>query len=471
MTVAIADRADITLEAFLRVAWGREPVELAPVAVARIDAAHRAFLVLVESLQRKNPQALIYGVTTAPGDGATTVLSADEQRRRPTRLWTAASFGDPLPERVARGIILARLTTLVAGNAAVRSEVACEVAAMLDGRSLPPVPAEANGGAGEILALGQLFYDLSERLQLEPKERMALINGSPCAAALVADAALSGRRRLDLAERVFVLAAEAIRAPFEAYAEDLEPLWADEHETAALRRIRSLLDPAGAERLPSQAPVSFRILPRMLGQARRAQAEGEAAARTALAAVTDNPVFIPPGERHREGAIESNGSFHNARATAALDGLAFSWADLCQLAQRQCDKVFVHPVTADVLSDEWGLKPVHMVQAGWAEEARALAQPSLLSGATFGQNDVASMSFFAWRKAVRIGRCLDASLAVLAGVATHALQGTRRSIPPALIPLVDEVNRVFPPVEGVRRLGPDFGALADRFTELVFEVD
>ena len=71
---------------------------------------------------------------------------------------------------------------------------------------------------------------------------MALINGSPCAAALVADIALAGQARLALAEGVFALAVEAARAPLEAYSEDLDGLWDDEHETAALRALRALLD-------------------------------------------------------------------------------------------------------------------------------------------------------------------------------------------------------------------------------------
>ena len=88
------------------------------------------------------------------------------------------------PDRVVRAIVLARLANFVDGHAAVRAEVATEVAGML-GSPLPEVPGQGNGGAGEIVALGRLFYDLSARLDLEPKERMALINGSPCAAALV----------------------------------------------------------------------------------------------------------------------------------------------------------------------------------------------------------------------------------------------------------------------------------------------
>ena len=55
------------------------------------------------------------------------------------------------------------------------------------------------------------------------------------------------------------------------------------------------------------------------------------------------------------------------------------------------------------------MKPLHMVATGWAEEARALAGPTLLSLGGFGQNDVPSMGFLAWRRADATGRCLDAA--------------------------------------------------------------
>lgn len=471
MTLSIGRRSDLTLEAFRRVAWGGESIEITAEAMRRMDERHVAFLRLVDVLKKRNPQAVIYGVTTGPGDSGSKVLSPDAEQQRPTRLWTAASFGEPLPERVVRGIIFTRLANLIEGNAGVRASVAGEVAAMLDGPSLPLLPAESNGGSGEILALGHLFYDLSDRLLLEPKERMALINGSPCASALLADATIAGRGRLPLAERVFVLTVEALGAPLEAYADDLESLWNDEHETQALQRIRQLLEGSACPRLGSQAPVSFRILPRMLGQVRRAQAQAEAAAGTALQSVTDNPVFIPPNQRYPDGAILSNGGFHNARATAALDALAFSWADLCQLAQRQSDKLFQHPATAGELDVEWGLKPVHMVETGWAEEARALASPSLLSLGSFGQNDVPAMSFAAWRKAMAIGRCLDASLAVLAAVALEAIEAHGRQPAPPLQPFAHELRSAFPPLQGVRRMGTDFARLAQLFSAQVFDVD
>ena len=468
MSVLVGNRADVSLETVRRVAWEGEGVEIAPAAIAEMDRCHAAFAALVEARVAEDPGALIYGTTTAPGDGAAVPLTPEAQARRPTRLWTAHAFGEPLPERVVRAIILARLSNFVAGHAAVRGGLAQAVAALLDA-PLPAVPAQGSGGSGEIVALGRLFYDLSARMELTPKERMALINGSPCAAALAADLALAGAARLTLAEAVFALVAEAARAPLEAFSADFEGLWDDEHETAALRSLRALLGGGAAERQAHQASVSFRILPRMLGKARRAQAEAERAAAVSLRSVTDNPVFLPPDDARPLGAVLSNGGYHNARAPGAMDGLGIAWADLCQLAQRLTDQLLQHPATAPLLArDEWTMKPLHMVQTGWAEEAREHAGATLLSLGGFGQNDVPAMGFLAWRKADAVGACLDAALAVLAALGAQVLHGAHRPAPPALAALVEQVHATFPPVEQVRALGPDAAAVATAFRRRVF---
>jgi histidine ammonia-lyase len=464
VTVVVATRVDLTLDAFRRVSREGEGVELAPGTRERIDALHETFLAHVRARLAEDPGVLLYGITTAPGDGASLPLTDAARARRPSGVWTGVSFGEPLPERVVRGIVLARLADLLGGHAGVRSQVAVEVAAVLDDEPLPPVPARGNGGAGEVLALGHLFGPLAARLELQGKEAMALINGSPCAAALVADAALAARARTDLAERVLALSVEALCAPLDAYAADLEALWDDAHQTAALRSLRALLAGASGERQVHQAPVSYRVLPRVLGHTREAQAQAERVAATSLRAVTGNPVFVPPDAHPPDGAILSNGGFHDARAAPALDGLAVSWADLCQVAQRHVDKLFQHPTTAPLLAaEEWTVKPLHMVQAGWAEEARALAQPSILGLGGFGQNDLPAPAFASWSKTTAVGTCLDRSLAVLAALASEALHAAGRPAPPALADLLDEVRAAFPPVEVPRPFGGDVERLAEGF--------
>lgn len=109
-----------------------------------------------------------------------------------------------------------------------------------------------------------------------------------------------------------------------------------------------------------------------------------------------------------------------------------------------------------------------MVQNGWAEEARATAAPALLSLGGFGQNDVPALSFLAWRKASAVGSCLDASLAVLAALASQAMHVAAHEPPPNLRALLEEIRSTFPPVDQPRPLGDDCRRLTDVFARRVF---
>src|SRR5581483_9878982 len=209
--VVLTRRTDLDLEVYRRVAWQNEPVELSPEALARIGECRRSFMTLVES----DADLFVYGVTSGYGERARIRLTPDQRKAQaadPPR-WPDAAFGEPAPERVARGIVLARLANFLEGHAAVRPELAQAVAAMLDDAPLPELPLHGHGDAGEIVALSRLFGDLGAHVGLEEKEALALVNGSPCAAALLADAALAGRNRLRLAHDVFALSVEALAAP------------------------------------------------------------------------------------------------------------------------------------------------------------------------------------------------------------------------------------------------------------------
>src|SRR5262249_42522238 len=220
-----------------------------------------------------------------------------------------------------------------------------------------------------------LLGPLMDSIELGDKEGLALINGSPCAAALTADAALAARRRLQLAYDVFAMSVEAFRSPLDSYDEALEGLWDDAFETETLRQLRSRLD-ASRERRPQQGPVAFRILPRMLGQAERAAATAADVAAVSLRSVTDNPVYLPPSREHEDGRVLSTGGYHNAAGPAALHQLALCWADLCQLAERHVERfVFARSPVAD---GEELSRLLMMVAVGYAEEARAAAQPVVL---------------------------------------------------------------------------------------------
>jgi hypothetical protein len=178
------------------------------------------------------------------------------------------------------------------------------------------------------------------------------------------------RRRLSLVEKTFALSAEAIMAPLEAYDPAFEELWGDPYEAGALRQLRSLLRGGAKERRPYQAPVSYRILPRLIGQLRRAIAQAEGIAESSLQSVTDNPVFLAPDEGHPLGRVCSNGGFHNARAYPALDNLAAACADLCALAERHTTKLLDGRYSLLRHSPVWRGRPRRMPVGAWMPQSR-----------------------------------------------------------------------------------------------------
>ncbi|MGH9291453.1 MAG: aromatic amino acid lyase [Acidimicrobiales bacterium] len=480
MTVVVQSRQDFTLENYRRVSIDGESVEIGPGAIRAMDESRRSFMAFLDS----DRTAFIYGTTTGAGEGAKRPIAPEEQRgyavawsRRSRR---GTSFGEErLPDTVVRGIIFARLANYVEGNAKSRPVVAERIAEMLE-RPLAKVPVAGEVGAGEIIPLAHVMSTFRHHdLELEEGEPMALVNGSPCSAALAADTALRAGRRLDLAEQVFALSIEAFRAPLEPYDPVLKDLWRDRYEGMALDALASWLEEAPREgRRPFQAPVSYRILPRVLGQAHRAVATLEEVAEIAISSVTDNPVYVPADSEHPNGRAFSTGGYHNASAYPAIDGVSASWADLCGLAERHTMKlhdgsVSLLPHHLSTSEDDRGATAgLAMMQIGFSEQARHEAARTFLpaseSGGFTGQNDVASPTFFAYSKEGRAAWCLDACLASLAATSSQALFVTERQAPPRLQPLVSVVRELVPPPGRTsdQDLGDSVGALAGAFGEM-----
>src|SRR5215470_16822861 len=442
MTVVVNSRDDFTLANFRRVSYGGES--------ARLGGQAR--------------RALMAGAQDRPAVDA-------PGRDHAARAWPLAPGpslgGGYLDVAVVRGILFARLASLVSGHAGVRPAVAGRVAALLDG-PMPRVPLDGQAGTGEARPMAHVLAGL-RRDDLREGEMEALLGGAPCSAALVADAAIRARHRLRNAEGICALSIEGFRAPLSAYDEDLDGLWGDPHETAALRGLRRYLEDAGtAERRFHQAPVSYRIIPRMLGQVHRAVAAVEKAAMVSLRSVTSDVIYVSDEMGRPAGRAVRGGGFHNGMAYPALNALSAAWADLALVAERQ--------VTALNTAETSGL-PVNLAAPGvsgngtyaygWAanghvEEARAAATPVLLPGAVEEPRaDVLSPVSVAYRRERRAAECLDGVLAILAIVSSQALFVTGRNPAQPLLPVLTFVRSVFPPIDGTgeRELSADGGRL------------
>ena len=309
MTVMVNSRDDFTLANFRRVSYGGEP--------ARLGGQAR--------------RALMAGALDGPAVGS----PSQDHAARAWPLAPGPSLGGGyLDVAVVRGIVFARLASLVSGHAGVRPAVAERVAALLDG-PMPPVPLDGQAGTGERLPMAAVLAGL-RRDDLHPGEQEALLGGAPCSAALAADTAISARHRLEHAEALCALSIEAFCAPLGAYDQALDDLWGDAHETAALRALRRYLTGAGMkDRRFHQAPVSYRIIPRALGQVHRAVAAVEKAAAVSLRSVTSDIVYVSDERGRPFARAVRNGGYHNGMVYPALNALSATWADLALVAERQ----------------------------------------------------------------------------------------------------------------------------------------
>ena len=415
MTVVVNTRDDFTLANFRRVSYDGEPVRLGDGARQALAAAGRR-----QATQEPRSHDSVSGPSRAAGD--------------------ASAGGGDLDERVVRGIVFACLAGWVTGETSVRLATAERVAAVL-GAPLPRMPPGGLAGVGE----------------------------AACAAALAADTALLARHRLEHAEAICALSIEAFGAPLSVYDQALGDLWGDVHETAALAALGRHLDGAGADgRRFHQPPVSYRIIPRVLGQAHRAVAAVEKAAAVSLRTVTSDVVYLDGTAGGQADRELRTGGFYNGMAHPALNGLSAAWADLALVAERQ--------VTALNTAETSGL-PVNLAvpgaarsgtyaygwaASGYVEEARAAATPALLPVVVSDPHaDALAPTLSAYRRQRRAADCLDGVLAILVIVSSQALFVTGRSPAKPLRPLLSFARSVFPPIDGtgVRDLSADGGRL------------
>lgn len=437
----ISSIEDISLDLFDDVTRRNATAELSPQLAEKIDTRRGQFLDYVAG----NRNAHLYGITTRHHVGAKHVLDADGYDEFASRLpASGASFGERLPERLVRGIVISRLADYINGTGCLRSATVARILDLLERPELPKLPLRGNGEPGDIIPLGYLFRELFNG-SLEVGEGMAMINGSPVAAAALADAAVGSRNYAKTLELTFALAAFAVSAPLQHFDEKFESLWNDPFIAETVSNIRGYLEGGeGVEFLAYQAPVSFRSMPRVLGWFRRTQSTVEELASSALRTSSNNPAFVGPDEVPPFGAVLSNGGYHSPYASPALDSLTRSYADVTQMLAALTNQVMEISGGLLSLEPESEVSTLYHVTTGWAEEARAAATVSLISLGNGGQTDTSTLDLLAWRKSNEAAQALEAASTVLAVAAAHTV--ARKNIKAAgeLASFQEDILRVFP---------------------------
>ena len=438
----------------------------------------------------------IYGVTTGSGPLSHQVIGRDllgEMQRRLV-LSNAVGVGAPLSPTVTRRILILKLATLAAGASGVSEALADRLVAMLNADLLPVIPEKGSVGAsGDLAPLAHLGACLlgegealwrGERmpagralaeaglapLALEPKEGLAIVNGTQVSTALAVEGLLRTEEHLAAALACGALSVEAGSGTAAAFDARIHALRGQVGQAAVSGVLWALLDGSGlqADRPMArvQDPYCLRCMPQVMGAALDQITHAAAILDRELKAVTDNPLIDTDS-----GDLLFGGNFHAQPVGLVADNLALALAEIGSMSERRTAFLVDQGRSGlpAFLVAEGGLNSGFMVAqvtaAALASENKALAHPGSVDSipTAANQEDYVSMATYAARRLGDMAENVSAILAIELLAAGQGLDLRRpaRSSPAledlhaalrAVVPAWDEDRYFAPDVEAARAL-------------------
>lgn len=440
---------------------------------------------------------VVYGINTGFGRLADVRISDDDLRRLQLNLVRshAVGVGEPLSEPETRAMMLLRANVLAQGRSGARSTLLDALVAMLNKHVHPVIPARGSVGAsGDLAPLAHLAlavigegecWDDGMRMPshlvlskngldaavLEPKEGLALLNGTQAIGAVGGLALTRALRCLHVADVAGVMTLEALLGTPTAF--DLRIHRARRHpgQTACAEHLVALTQ--GSEIREShregdtrvQDAYCLRCMPQVHGAARSALWHVQSVLENETGAATDNPLVF-----YEEGDVISGGNFHGAPLAYALDYAAIVLTDVLSMSERRLDRL-VNPDSNEglppFLSREAGLGSgfmmAHVTVAALLNECKVLSHPASVDSVptSGGKEDHVSMGMTAALKFRSIVENVERGLAIELLAAAEGLEHRHPLKAGSQIERIyGEIRSVADPLVEDRYLAPDIENLA-----------
>ncbi|MBS0545688.1 MAG: aromatic amino acid lyase [Proteobacteria bacterium] len=449
-TAVTVGEGRLTIEDVLRVARGDATVRLstAPGFARRIRSGAN----FLERLLADD--GTVYGVNTGYGDSCTVGVPPELVAELPLHLtrYHGCGLGAHLDDEATLAVLTCRLNSLAQGYSGVRWELLEQLAALIDQRVLPFIPAEGSVGAsGDLTPLSYVAAALiGERdvrhagirrtaaealvligrppLRLAPKEGLAIMNGTAVMTGLACLAWQRAEQLTRLCCRLTSLASIALRGNrghFDPRLFAAKP-HAGQNEAAAW--IFGDIHAGEAEQIRLQDRYSIRCAPHVIGVARDALGWMRRDIENELNSANDNPLIDGDAELVLHG-----GHFYGGHIAFAMDALKTAIANLADLMDRQLallvDSKYNHGLPQNLSGSRGaraainhGFKAVQIGASAWTAEALKLTMPaSVFSRSTECHNqDKVSMGTIAARDCLRV---LELTEQVAAALTLATVQG------------------------------------------------
>ena len=325
--------ADLTVADVEAVARHGAPVALDVHARERMEEARDVIVRLVEAGE------VVYGVTTGFGSLADRRIDPAEASLLPEHLLVshAAGVGRPFPREVVRAMLVLRANTLALGHSGCRPLLVDRICRFLELGLHPVVPEQGSVGAsgdlaplahlalpligrGEVELGGQVMPALLalrevglEPLALEPKEGLALLNGTQLMGALGALLAADAERLVRTASVAAAMSVEALLGTEVAFAAPYQLARPHPGQVEVAAELRRLLHGSGIQASHHgrahkvQDPYSLRCVPQVHGAIRDALGHLDRVLEIELNSATDNPLVFPAGGAAPDGTVATGG--------------------------------------------------------------------------------------------------------------------------------------------------------------------
>ncbi|ADD44697.1 HAL/PAL/TAL family ammonia-lyase [Stackebrandtia nassauensis] len=465
----------------------------------------------------------IYGVTTGVGDSVKHHLSPQRAaylQDNLVRLLLVGTGPEAAPS-VVRAMMLIRANCLARGHSAIRAEAVDLILALLRHDIVPVVPECGSVGAsGDLAPLAYLANvligsgtvehrgvrrDAAEALRdcalaplvLQPKESLALLNGTSLMAAFATLAVHDATELAVTADVCTALTVEALTANVDHFHPRLHAQKPHPGQLRSAARIRALLEGSGLTRTHAQivdgTPAvaeggmqhvdqtvqerySVRCAPHVVGVVDDTLEWSRRWVEIEVNSSNDNPLFDTG-----LGTVHNGGHFYGGHMGQTADALKIAVANLGDLLDRQLallvDDKFnrgLPPVLAPHLTEgdpeaglHHGLKGAQIAASALTAEALHRAAPATThSRSTESHNqDKVSMGTIATRGARDV---VDLVTRVAAIHLLAACQAVDLRDPDLLAPgtraAFDAVRKLAPFIDADRRLDTDIAAIAELIT-------
>ncbi len=391
-------------------------------------------------------ERVVYGITTGVGELANTLISSEDAEKMQENLIRshATSVGEPFPEDVVRGIILLRANAVCKGFSGIRVVVIELLLELLNNRIFPYIPRQGSVGAsgdlsplahlalvlmgeGECILNGKRVPSLSvlknanlKPVKLQPKEGLALINGTQIMSSLGCLAVDDAEKLLKHAQIAGAMSLEALRGTSKAYDARIHAIRPHPGQMRCASNMRQLIQSSeivashkNCEKV--QDAYTLRCIPQVYGAVMDTIKYVKGVFSIEINSATDNPLIFDDPEE----AI-SGGNFHGEPLAFALDFLGIAMAEIGNISERTADRL-VNPHVSGLppfLAEDSGLNSGYMIAqytaAALVSENKILAHPASVDSipTSAGQEDHVSMGPIAGRHAVDIIHNVEQIIAI-----------------------------------------------------------